>query len=127
MEQDGFLLYDRDYHELNAQHQHVFRNVRHQDGSVRDFVVDAEPRQPAYFGFKCPRRGGSCTYLRIRGGPADDGTRPTWQWNGSYDTPTMTPSINCLASGPDPQNPSKIVEYSGCGWHGFLTNGKCEG
>lgn len=32
-----------------------------------------------------------------------------WGWNGSEESPTFTPSVLC-----------------GCGWHGFVRNGKWE-
>lgn len=39
-----------------------------------------------------------------------------WGWDGNRDRPTLTPSINCLA-----EKDGKPT--SGCGWHGFITNG----
>lgn len=113
----GFVLFDKDYHELNADGRPI---VRTSNVGTIVFPPDAEPRPPAFFGFKCPRlEGRHCNYLRIRGGPADDGKGATWQWNGNYDRPTLTPSINCLSH--NPQNPAE--KYAGCGWHGFITSG----
>ena len=117
---EGFVIYDKDYHEINEAGLRVIHT-----SNAGDRIVHGDPQKPAYFGFKCPRERGVCNYLRIRGGPVDDGKRPTWVWNGSWASPTFQPSINCLASGPDPQEPTKTVEYAGCGWHGFITAGVC--
>lgn len=43
--------------------------------------------------------------------------RCIWKWDGSRECPTITPSINCLA-----EKDGKPA--GGCGWHGFITNGK---
>jgi hypothetical protein len=116
---DGFVLFDAEYHELNE----AGLPVVHTSNSGTVVPRDATATVPAYFGFKCPRGQGNCHYLRIRGGPVDDGKRPTWQWNGDYDRPTLTPSINCLAH--NPQNSAE--KYAGCGWHGWITDGQCKG
>lgn len=39
-----------------------------------------------------------------------------WGWDGNIERPTLTPSINCIA-----EKDGKPT--SGCGWHGFITNG----
>lgn len=39
-----------------------------------------------------------------------------WGWDGNRECPTLTPSVNCIAE-KDGQS------TSGCGWHGFITNG----
>ncbi len=39
-----------------------------------------------------------------------------WGWDGNSERPTLTPSLNCIAM-KDGQ------PTSGCGWHGFITNG----
>ena len=101
--------------EINAQGQTIVR-------TADDIVTIDEPgsHKPAWFAFECPVRGGWCSGLIIRGSEADEGKRPAWEWNGSYDMPTFKPSINCLAH--NPQNPSE--KYVGCGWHGWITDGK---
>ena len=89
---------------------------------------------PARFGFECPRRQGYiCQGLLIAGAKLADGTvikhnpdtkkPPCWDWNGSRTAPTFKPSINCLAH--DPKNPAE--KYTGCGWHGHITDGKHTG
>jgi hypothetical protein len=40
-----------------------------------------------------------------------------WGWNGDMEHPTLTPSLNCVA-----EKDGKPT--SGCGWHGFITNGE---
>ena len=112
---DGFTIFDKDYHEIDENGFVVVHTSNAGDVSIKD----APPALPAFFGFKCPRRGTECNYLRIRGGAADDGSRPSWQWNGDRVNPTLVPSINCLSHNPSDPN----EEYAGCGWHGFITNG----
>jgi len=55
--------------------------------------------------FRCPCACGYESYL-----PVNILDRPSWQWNGSFDAPSTTPSI--LQSGLP------------CKWHGYLTNGE---
>jgi hypothetical protein len=69
--------------------------------------------------FACPNGHGYCGTLRVGNGFKPGGERPSWKWNGSVTAPTLTPSINCL-SGPTPDG----LEYGGCGWHSFLTDGE---
>lgn len=112
-----FVVCDKDYHPINDD---GFRLV---DTSAGVHIVKGvEPQAPAFFSFECPRGKGMCSYLRIAGGPADDGNHPKWTWNGSRDRPTITPSVNCLS-----HNPTKLEErYAGCGWHGFIVDGVCK-
>lgn len=42
--------------------------------------------------------------------------RPTWQWDGNREKPTLTPSINILQL-------NEAGEQIGEHWHGFLTAG----
>lgn len=113
----GFKIFDKDYHELDANRLPIINTSN--KGTIV-WPPGAEPREPAYFGFNCPNGERHCSYLRIRGGPVDDGKRPTWTWDGNYANPTINPSINCLSC--SPQNPSE--KYGGCGWHGWITNGE---
>lgn len=124
----GFFLFDKDYRPLDAQNRPCI------DTSNKGLhPLSQEPAVPAYFGFDCPRGGyeiegegrvgGRCHYLRLRGGPADDGTRPTWTWDGDRENPTFEPSINCLSH--NPSNPTE--KYAGCGWHGWIRDGKTVG
>ena len=39
--------------------------------------------------------------------------KPSWQWDGNEDTPTLTPSIACGMP-------------KGCDWHGYMTAGRLE-
>jgi hypothetical protein len=55
------------------------------------------------FKFICPGCA-SLALLAIR--PVIDGSPQSWEWNGSIEAPTLTPSIN----------------HPGC-WHGWLTDG----
>lgn len=89
------------------------------------FVDDAEyevceppgPGRQALLEYACPSGNGYCGAILVGNGfkPASD--RPSWQWNGSLEAPTLTPSINCLSHGPGGE------KYAGCGWHAWLTNG----
>lgn len=75
------------------------------------------PGEEQTFSFKCPRRaGGRCEGLIIRGKtnlPHDpqgkNGGIAQWGWDGSRESPTFTPSVNC----------------GHCGWHGYIEGGRC--
>jgi len=54
----------------------------------------------------CPGGCGAESTIVFRG-RCDGHNRPSWEWNGSLDKPTLTPSILSL----------------GCRWHGYLTDG----
>lgn len=41
-----------------------------------------------------------------------------WKWDGNLERPTITPSINCISHKEDGE------PTGGCGWHGFVTDGK---
>lgn len=67
--------------------------------------------------FVCPN-GRRCSLLlgpKFVPRPAPDKCN-VWAWDGNYDRPTITPSINCIA-----EKDGKPT--GGCGWHGFITNG----
>ena len=55
------------------------------------------------FNFVCP---GCATLGSLAIRPVVDGSPQSWDWNGSTEAPTLTPSIN----------------HPGC-WHGWLTDG----
>lgn len=80
--------------------------------------------KPSMFGFPCPRRSGEiCGGLLLRSSPhVADGTpqppKRTWEWDGDREAPTLRPSINCKAAGPNGE------KYAGCGWHGWITKGE---
>lgn len=40
-----------------------------------------------------------------------NGGRPQWDWDGNSQSPTFSPSVNCADCG--------------CGWHGYIRNGRC--
>lgn len=61
------------------------------------------------FVYCCPCGCGQQIGLPIRAATDPAPTRPAWLWNGSLDSPTLTPSIRRL---------------DGCLWHGFLTGGQ---
>lgn len=55
--------------------------------------------------YRCP-----CGNGQLRSVPIATGEKQAhaWQWNGSVEKPTLTPSIQVVGD---------------CGWHGFLTDG----
>lgn len=57
--------------------------------------------------FLCPCGCKSPRSVVFRGAPNRDG-RPSWQWNGNEDKPSLRPSL---------------LATTGCRWHGFLTDG----
>lgn len=60
--------------------------------------------------FACPRTGKPCAggLGLLIGRPDNPASHPSWHWDGNVETPTLSPSINCIG---------------GCGWHGFLQAG----
>ena len=75
------------------------------------------PGATAHLIFVCPN-GKRCVVLL---GPSPvskqhpDGLS-IWGWNGGMEKPTLTPSLNCIS-----EKDGKPT--SGCGWHGFITDG----
>ncbi len=85
---------------------------------VIDGPVQGQPGCTAHMTFVCPN-GKRCGVLL---GPVfvprpNPDALNVWGWNGSYDAPTLTPSVNCIA-----EKDGKPT--GGCGWHGFITNGE---
>lgn len=80
---------------------------RHEPGAFV-WIVDDEGRRIIY---TCPRGAGkrACA-VPIHPNALPNGA--SWQWNGNEEAPTLTPSINCVG---------------GCGWHGFITQGRMSG
>lgn len=74
------------------------------------------PGEEGSLGFACLRGTGWCGTVRIGNGFKPAGER-SWQWNGDTQRPTLSPSINCLAHGPNGER------YAGCGWHAHLNDG----
>jgi hypothetical protein len=56
-----------------------------------------------YIRFVCP-----CGCGAVHGVPVDKSFGSAWDFNGDYQKPTLTPSIQIL---------------SGCRWHGYITDG----
>lgn len=66
------------------------------------WVTDDEGRRIIY---ACPR--GQWCAVPIHPNALPSGA--SWRWDGNEETPTLTPSINCVG---------------GCRWHGFITAGR---
>ena len=60
--------------------------------------------------FKCPRNRMYCGVPALPSPPNSKGF--SWTLTGDEKHPTLTPSVNCI---------------DGCGWHGFIQNGKTVG
>lgn len=71
-------------------------------------VVQRTPKSPRYLQFILPMRGELET-LQIRDQHSNE--RPSWEWNGSHDAPTITPSVRHLA---------------GDAWHYYLRDGRLQ-
>jgi uncharacterized protein DUF6527 len=89
--------------------------------TIEDGAVGGYPGATAHILFVCPNRIRCAVLL----GPANvpkpnEDSLSIWQWNGDKDKPTLYPSINCKAK-KDNGEPA-----GGCGWHGFITNGKID-
>lgn len=74
-------------------------------GSFR--VQDADETGVQIFWYCCPCGCGSVGALRVGNGFKPAIAEPSWQWNGSVEKPTLTPSVNHVGH-----------------WHGFLTDGE---
>lgn len=81
-----------------------------------DVDGNGEAGKEQLFEFACPKvNGRRCGYLLIAGKTdilhdpqGRNGGQAQWAWDGNRETPTFTPSIDCV----------------GC-WHGFIRNGRC--
>lgn len=62
-----------------------------------------------FVSYTCPRDPSRSCGVPLH--PNSNPNGATWQWDGHREMPTLTPSINC--SGP-----------VGCGWHGWMRNGR---
>lgn len=83
------------------------------------------PGETGRLNFYCPRGHGVCGAIIIGNGFKPSGPK-TWQWDGNAESPTLTPSINCLTGKTgNPNFPEE--EYAGCGWHAYLQNGEFTG
>ncbi len=78
--------------------------------------IPPAPGQLGRLSYGCPRGKGHCGAVVICNGPKPPSFK-VWGWDGNIEKPTLTPSINCLAHGPDGE------KYAGCGWHGFVRSG----
>lgn len=58
------------------------------------------------FWYCCPCGCGAAGVLNVGNGFKPQTSRPSWNWNGSLDRPTLTPSV-----------------WHKGHWHGFLTDG----
>ena len=66
-------------------------------------LLDGEDRRIVY---ACPRGKGLCG---VAIAPSKLPNGASWTFDGNMETPTLSPSINCVG---------------GCGWHGFVTAGE---
>ena len=71
-------------------------------------VEGGEPEGEQRLWWSCPCGCGHVTFLHVGKGfkPADG---PSWEWNGSMDAPTLSPSVHRVGH-----------------WHGWLRNGVWE-
>ena len=79
---------------------------------VRNFA--SEGHKVKVLGFHCPGCGYDHAFTV---GPQNDVggvARPRWNWNGSFDAPTFTPSLLCNKDIPE------------CRCHSFVTDGKIQ-
>lgn len=88
------------------------------DIALKPLGVGDHPGVTAHIQFVCPhgKRCGVFLAPTFIPRPADDKCN-AWAWDGNVDQPTITPSINCIA-----EKDGKPT--GGCGWHGFITNGR---
>lgn len=81
--------------------------------TAANVTIEGEPA--AWVWFDCPKTGDRCGPLLIAGrtsikrdGQNQNGGRAQWDFSGTTDTATLSPSVNC----------------SGC-WHGYIRDGRC--
>lgn len=74
------------------------------------WVVNEKGADPFYLAFGCPCDGvcGTDVSNLIAVSRDDTGDPHQWHWDGDWDNPTLSPSIQ---------------RKSGCNWHGFMTKG----
>ena len=79
--------------------------------TITDSIRTAGPGAVKFNGdailFRCPCGCGNLGQLPLRN--RDSRRRPSWNWDGNRDRPTLTPSVNCTGFP--------------CGWHGWLREG----
>lgn len=79
--------------------------------------LEGYPEATGHILFVCPNARRCVVLIGSNAvAPADDQRLHIWAWNGNVEKPTLTPSINCLS-----EKDGKPT--SGCGWHGFITDG----
>lgn len=81
------------------------------DYLFRDWNTDKpteDPTKAESMEFVCPRTGKKCGEILV-GYPDKPPHHPSWHFNGDIEKPTLHPSVNCTG---------------GCGWHGWLKEGK---
>jgi hypothetical protein len=75
-----------------------------------DYHGTTDPAKVDSMMFRCPRSGKYCGSILV-GFPQKPSISPSWKWDGNFNCPTLTPSINCV---------------DGCKWHGHLRAGVFE-
>lgn len=73
------------------------------------WLADTTGREHACLEFICPCGCGTVHALSIRRAGLTE--RPSWEWDGNVEKPTLSPSIACTTP---------------CKWHGFLKAGVFE-
>jgi hypothetical protein len=95
MERNGFVFDPR-----NGDFQ--FRDAKDKPTTRAEDVVSMS--------FLCPQSGATPKYCgSIRVGLTKPTHEPSWAWNGNFEEPNLTPSVNC--------------QGCECKWHGHLNNG----
>ncbi len=86
--------------------------------SLETGAIATYPGATAHLSFVCPNRR-RCAVLvgPVNVPKATPDHLAVWAWNGDFDHPTLTPSINCVKVKDDG------TPAGGCGWHGFITAG----
>ena len=77
----------------------------YRDRDDRSLVDGAEPLNVHRFAYQCRSQPGAWCSLNLRG-RGHDIERRSWMWDGDFERPTLSPSIDC----------------KGC-WHGFIEAG----
>jgi hypothetical protein len=85
---------------------------------ITESKMEGRPSVNGHCLFVCPN-GKRCAVLV---GPQFEDRRTdnepcVWKWDGNRESPTLTPSINCIT-----EKDGKPT--GGCGWHGVITNGE---
>ena len=109
-----------------ADHIRMHMDVRDEwpdDAPVGTFEItqhglQGRPSVAAHCLFVCPNAKRCAVFLGPEFEMRRNENEPcVWKWDGNVESPTLTPSVNCIAT-------KDGKPTGGCGWHGHITAGE---